>query len=522
MGNKITSTQIKEYKERQKRINILRKTSKAQSENCEKMIAEYRELASQLVSSAELELAASLNALLQGVSLRSNSSISEWISKQKQIQDRTLKLKSEIISIARDYANLGDTEQCFYCLDSIGENRNIVLTATQREETDQLIREKIENRRKTTIAMIGACAVLVCVMTVAFILTRIVLPENNYKKAVVFEQNKQYVEAIDLFEKYSSYKDSSEHLDYNYNQLAKSWDGVNRSSIAAGGWHVAALMSDGTVKAAGYDACIDTADWSHIASISASDSLTLGLKYNGRVVGSGQLHYSILQSEDAGSENLLQIEDWRDIVAIRAGVYFAAGIKNDGTVEICGRDNSIIQEVKTWTDIVDIAFRYNCVFGVKSNGTVVYATTSKAGWIRETEKWNDVIQIAMGQNYVAGLKKDGTVIYSGYNQVYVESKPVDEWSDIVKLFYADNNGDIQLIGLRTDGRVEYSGDNSKGELDVADWSGIVDIAVSEFSTVGLKSNGTVVANFFSAKNGENAICQWGNIAVFKDNNERIR
>lgn len=523
MGNKVTTTQIREYKERQKRIKLLRKTSTEQSENCEKKIAEYRELSSQLVSPAELELAASLNSLLQGVSSRPEASMSDWVFHQRQVEYRIFELKTEIVSIARDYANLGDTERCFYCLDSIGENRNTVITATQREEADQLIREEIKKRRKITVGIIAACSIIVCVLAANFILTKIVFPENNYKKALEFEQNKQYVEAIDLFEKYSSYKDSSEHLDYNYNQLAKSWDGINRSSIAAGGWHVAALMSDGTVKAAGIKSCIDTAEWSHIASISASDSLTLGLKYNGRVVGSGRLHYSMLQSEDAGSENLLQIGDWKDIVAIRAGYYFAIGIKKDGMVEICGRDNSIIQEVKTWTDIVDVAVRYNCVFGVKSNGTVVYATTSEEGWMKETKLWSDIIQIALGSDYIAGLKKDGTVVCAGYNYVNYESKPVDEWNDIVKLYYAEQVGvgEIPLIGLRADGRVEYSGQNYKGELDVANWSGIVDIAISGYSTVGLKPNGTVIANFYSARNGENAICQWNNIAVFKDNNEQI-
>jgi hypothetical protein len=54
-------------------------------------------------------------------------------------------------------------------------------------------------------------------------------------------------------------------------------------------------------------------------------------------------------------------------------------------------------------------------------------------------------------------------------------------------------GWYHTVGLKSDGTVVAVGDNSYGQCDVDSWTDIVQVAAGEYHTVGLKSDGTVVA-----------------------------
>ena len=49
------------------------------------------------------------------------------------------------------------------------------------------------------------------------------------------------------------------------------------------------------------------------------------------------------------------------------------------------------------------------------------------------------------------------------------------------------------MGLKSDGTAVAVGDNSSGQCDVGAWTDIIQVACGDSHTVGLKSNGTVVA-----------------------------
>ena len=49
------------------------------------------------------------------------------------------------------------------------------------------------------------------------------------------------------------------------------------------------------------------------------------------------------------------------------------------------------------------------------------------------------------------------------------------------------------VGVRSDGTVVATGDNEFGQCDVSDWTGITAVEEDEFNTVGIRSDGTVVA-----------------------------
>jgi alpha-tubulin suppressor-like RCC1 family protein len=54
-------------------------------------------------------------------------------------------------------------------------------------------------------------------------------------------------------------------------------------------------------------------------------------------------------------------------------------------------------------------------------------------------------------------------------------------------------GGYHTVGLKSDGTVLAVGDNEYGQCDVGGWTGIVQVAAGRWHTVGLKSDGTVVA-----------------------------
>ncbi len=64
-----------------------------------------------------------------------------------------------------------------------------------------------------------------------------------------------------------------------------------------------------------------------------------------------------------------------------------------------------------------------------------------------------------------------------------------KWSNIKKVACQYHHS----VGLKSDGTVVASGDNCDNSCNVSDWTDIVDIACGDNHTVGLKSDGTVVA-----------------------------
>ena len=74
--------------------------------------------------------------------------------------------------------------------------------------------------------------------------------------------------------------------------------------------------------------------------------------------------------------------------------------------------------------------------------------------------------------------------YNGNNQLDVSA-----WKDI-KAIAA---GAYHTVGLKTDGTVVAAGDGTLGQLKVSSWKNIKAIAAGGYHTVGLKEDGTAVA-----------------------------
>ena len=211
------------------------------------------------------------------------------------------------------------------------------------------------------------------------------------------------------------------------------------------------------------------------SAIAASDEHTVGLKFDGTVVACGK-----------NDDGQCDVSEWTDIVAVATSYEHTVGLKSDGTVVACGYNHYGQCDVSHWTDIVTVATSYEHTVGLKSDSTVLACGKNDDSQCN-VSGWTDIVAVAAGHIRTVGLKSDGTVVARGYNK-YGQCD-VSGWTDIV----AVAAGRIHTVGLKSDGTVVACGHNKYGQCNVSGWTDIVEIAAGNFHTVGLKSDGTVVA-----------------------------
>lgn len=103
---------------------------------------------------------------------------------------------------------------------------------------------------------------------------------------------------------------------------------------------------------------------------------------------------------------------------------------------------------------------------------------------------------------------DGTVVAAG--ESYDDSCRVSSWKNIV----AVSAGLSHTVGLCSDGTVVAVGTESfnDGQCNVSDWKDIIDVSAGAGYTLGLRSDGTVVA-VGNNQNGRSDVKDWKDIVA---------
>ncbi len=120
---------------------------------------------------------------------------------------------------------------------------------------------------------------------------------------------------------------------------------------------------------------------------------------------------------------------------------------------------------------------------------VLTAYNKKASEIQKlaAQSLKNANYFSAGKHHTVGLKADGTVVATGDNS---EGQcDVSGWKDII----AVSAGRKHTVGLKADGTVVAVGTNFCGQCDVPDWKDITAVSAGLYHTVGLKADGTVVA-----------------------------
>lgn len=257
------------------------------------------------------------------------------------------------------------------------------------------------------------------------------------------------------------------------------------TAIAAGNFHTAALLSDGTVRAVGDNSqgqC-QVSSWSDIVAIAAGGKHTVGLKYDGTVVAAGA---SVSKRNVAN--HCCAVSKWRGVTAIAAGDDFTIGLRRDGTVLAVGSH----ADTKHMTGAQIIAAGSRHAAAIR-NGTVL--PDSRTGW--KIGGWPAVAAVALGADHIVGLTQAGAVMATGANDY---GQCFATWSGI----QAIAAGDAHTVALRKNGNMVATGDNRSGQCNVVGWSGVAAIAAGGSHTVALKKDGSLLAT------GDNS---WGQCNV---------
>ena len=147
---------------------------------------------------------------------------------------------------------------------------------------------------------------------------------------------------------------------------------------------------------------------------------------------------------------------------------------------------------------------------------------------RSFELWDQVAQrptIDAGFAANAGLRSDGSVAGKG------QSDSISEWTDIVQISNSLWNGrskyNLHTVGLKSNGTVVAAGDNEYGQCDISTWTDIVKISVGSEHTVGLRADGTVLAvgknNYhqYQIEVNQWPVNQWSNIVDISAGSEHV-
>ncbi len=237
---------------------------------------------------------------------------------------------------------------------------------------------------------------------------------------------------------------------------------------------VAAIMSDGTVKAAGenqYGQC-NVEMWENIKKIATGYNHTVGLRSDGSVIATGANEYGQCNTEQ-----------WNNIVDITADANYTIGLKNDGTIVSTGEiDKDVCQKLEQWTSVSAI-FSSQAIHAICTDGGIISTLLNQK--LHFTEKVKQVLSI---EDTMYILTEKGKVVC-----VLLDEKTAFELSEAKVTQIVD---DSTLLLLTSEGKVISSFDYQDS------WNNIVAITAN----YGVTSDGTIIA----AHNDELAreVCKW--------------
>lgn len=167
------------------------------------------------------------------------------------------------------------------------------------------------------------------------------------------------------------------------------------------------------------------------------------------------------------------------------------GLLTDGTVKRLGLVNDLKEytDEDGWHDLIAITD----IAALRSDGTVVNASGQMLGW-------HDITAIASGVHdgylptpLIVGLDCEGHVFVT--NKKHLDGWDVTDDGQILDLenITAIAAGESHIACLREDGTVVAIGDNTYGQCEVDQRTDIVDICANRVRTLGLRSDGTLVA-----------------------------
>lgn len=287
------------------------------------------------------------------------------------------------------------------------------------------------------------------------------------------------------------------------------------------------VKKDGTVLSAG--AGWDNAKlnfktfikWRNIKQICSCRGHAFGVRSNGTIAAEGVTEDTGYVTIGYSHRRVKKVGGWKNIVALSTGDKFTCGLRSDGTIIAEGNHGYYVKDMKKYypdvfkiNNAVAVQVIHDDIAVLKADGTVSGTGTFSV------IPWKDIVSISCDSDFLLGLKNDGTVVAFGKmvgyydvsqaqnvgmvsiddNHTLVSSKTVlvangkygldlREWREIAAI----SVGLKHSVGLKSDGTVVAFGENYCGQCEVWEWRDIIAISAGYGYTLGLKSDGTVVA-----------------------------
>ena len=111
--------------------------------------------------------------------------------------------------------------------------------------------------------------------------------------------------------------------------------------------------------------------------------------------------------------------------------------------------------------------------------------------------------ISAGIRYSVGVEDDKTVVSTGYNEDGQSN--IEQWTDIVSV----SAKGVVTIGLKSDGTVVAA--HRLSNIDVSDWEDIIAVSAGERFVVGLKNDGTLESEGHDMGDNQTKVDDWTGI-----------
>ena len=139
-----------------------------------------------------------------------------------------------------------------------------------------------------------------------------------------------------------------------------------------------------------------------IASVSAGNQFTVGLRSDGSVVATGSNLY-----------RQCNVDGWSGIAAVSAGGYHTVGLKQDGSVVTTGSNTYGQCNVAGWSGVTPrFSAGSDHTVGLKADGTVL-ATGNNVSGQCNTSGWTGIVAVSAGRSHTLGIRSDGSVLAVG-------------------------------------------------------------------------------------------------------------
>jgi hypothetical protein len=207
----------------------------------------------------------------------------------------------------------------------------------------------------------------------------------------------------------------------------------------------------------------------------------------------------VLEEGTVYTENQrIRTENVKQIVPIEVATSMYLCLLQDGTVGIVYPEywNCTEREaVDLWKNVTKICSGYSSYWGLQKTGSILMQRIETWGEeiglesVEVQVKGNDFVDIDCNDsNTCIAVKADGTTEVITGSDEGNGNLQVDTWSNITQIAL----GESHTVGLRSDGTVIAVGSNYRGQCDVEKWQNVVYIDACGCCTIGITAEGELL------------------------------